>query len=94
MRKVGLDRVMWGSDYPHHESTLPVHAEGLRRAFSDWEPDDVRQVLSRNAAAVYGFDLDALAPIAAQVGPDASTRSRCRSTRCPADSGSPAFTNR
>ena len=23
---VGIDRVMWGSDYPHEEGTLPVHA--------------------------------------------------------------------
>ena len=50
MRKVGLDRMMWGSDYPHHESTYPYTTEGLRLAFADWEPDDVRQVTSRTAA--------------------------------------------
>jgi predicted TIM-barrel fold metal-dependent hydrolase len=69
MRTVGVDRVMWGSDYPHDESTYPNTTEGLRLAFADWEPTEVRQVTSENAAGVYGFDLDALAPVAATVGP-------------------------
>ena len=34
MRKVGVDKFMWGSDYPHHESTYPYTREGLRRAFA------------------------------------------------------------
>jgi predicted TIM-barrel fold metal-dependent hydrolase len=93
MRKVGLDRVMWGSDYPHHESTYPYTTEGLRLAFSDWEPDDVRQVTSRTASSVYEFDLDALAPIAAKVGPRVD-EVKVPLDEVPADSGSPAFTNR
>src|SRR4029450_116340 len=58
MRKVGLDRVMWGSDYPHDESTYPYTTEGLRLAFAAWDPDDVRQVTSGTASDVYEFDLD------------------------------------
>jgi predicted TIM-barrel fold metal-dependent hydrolase len=93
MRKVGLDRVMWGSDYPHHESTYPYTTEGLRLAFSDWEPDDVRQVTSGTASRVYDFDLDALAPIAAKVGPRVD-EVKVPLDEVPADSDSPAFTNR
>ena len=42
---------MWGSDYPHHESTYPYTREGLRRSFAGTEPDELQQVLGGNAAA-------------------------------------------
>jgi predicted TIM-barrel fold metal-dependent hydrolase len=69
MRQLGLDRMMWGSDYPHHEGSGPFSRELMRLAFSEWPEADVAQVLSETAAALYGFDLDALAPIAATCGP-------------------------
>ncbi|MCJ7671944.1 MAG: amidohydrolase, partial [Acidimicrobiia bacterium] len=93
MRKVGLTKVMWGSDYPHHESTYPYTTEGLRVAFAGWEPDDVRQVTSRTAAEVYDFDLDALAPLADSIGPRVDEVARPLD-QVPADSGSPAFLGR
>jgi predicted TIM-barrel fold metal-dependent hydrolase len=91
MRTVGLDRVMWGSDYPHHEGTYPHTTAGLRRAFADWDPAEVRQVTSENVAALYGFDVDALAPIGARVGPRVDDV-RVALDEVPADSASPAFT--
>ena len=66
---IGIDRFMWGSDYPHDEGTHPYTREHLRTRFSDVDPTIVRKLLSENAAALYGFDLDALAPLAAKVGP-------------------------
>ena len=60
---------MWGSDYPHDESTYPNTREGLRRAFAGTDPVELQQLLVGNAATVYGFDLDALAPLAARCGP-------------------------
>jgi predicted TIM-barrel fold metal-dependent hydrolase len=67
--QIGVDRFMWGSDYPHDESTWPNTREGLRRAFAGTPDDELRRLLGGNAAGVYGFDLDALAPLAARVGP-------------------------
>jgi predicted TIM-barrel fold metal-dependent hydrolase len=67
--RIGVERFLWGSDYPHDESTYPNTREGLRRAFAGAPPDELRRVLAANAAEVYGFDLDALAPLAARVGP-------------------------
>jgi predicted TIM-barrel fold metal-dependent hydrolase len=67
--EIGVDRFLWGSDYPHDESTFPHTREGLRRAFAGTDPQELQQVLAGNAAAVYGFDLDALRPIAERVGP-------------------------
>ena len=66
---IGADRFMWGSDYPHDESTYPNTREGLRRAFAGTDPVELQQLLAGNAATVYGFDLDVLAPLAARCGP-------------------------
>ena len=66
---MGEDRFMWGSDYPHDEGTGPFTREHLRQVFSDWEPTRLQAVLAENAAKLYGFDLAALAPLAAKVGP-------------------------
>ncbi len=88
--KIGVDRFMWGSDYPHHESTYPYTREGLRRSFAGTDPVELRQVLGGNAAAVYGFDLDALAPIAARVGPTVEELAEPLD-KIPADATSPGF---
>ena len=66
---IGIDKVMWGSDYPHDEGTYPNTRESLRAAFSGWREPELRMVLSENIAKIYGFDLDALAPLAAAHGP-------------------------
>jgi predicted TIM-barrel fold metal-dependent hydrolase len=61
---VGIDRILWGNDYPHYEGCYPHSRENMRLAFSDLDPAQVRMMLGENAAALYGFDLHALAPIA------------------------------
>jgi predicted TIM-barrel fold metal-dependent hydrolase len=66
---IGLDKFMWGSDYPHEEGTGPYTREHLRQLFHDTDPDELQQILARSAAALYDFDLDALAPLAAKAGP-------------------------
>jgi Amidohydrolase len=67
---------MWGSDYPHKEASYPFSREAIRLAFADCPPDETAAMLGGNAAALYGFDLDALAPIAARVGPSVEEISR------------------
>jgi len=91
MQKTGLTNVMWGSDYPHHEGCPPYSREAIRRCFADWDTADVTQVLSGTAAEVYDFDLAALAPIAARVGPTVEEIA-VPLDEVPKDSGSPAFT--
>ena len=66
---VGVDKIMWGSDYPHKEASFPWSREALRLSFAGVEQTEIEAMLAGNAAGVYGFDLDALAPIAARVGP-------------------------
>ena len=67
--QIGIDRFMWGSDYPHDEGTYPHTREHLRARFHDVDPEEVRKVLTTNAAELYGFDLEALAPLADRIGP-------------------------
>lgn len=67
--KIGLHKWMWGSDYPHDEGTHPFTREHLRALFHDVDRAEMQQLLAGNVAELYGFDLAALAPAAAQHGP-------------------------
>jgi hypothetical protein len=67
--EIGLDHFMWGSDYPHDEGTRPYTREHLRQLFHDVDADELQQLLAGNAAKLYGFDLNALAPLAQNAGP-------------------------
>jgi predicted TIM-barrel fold metal-dependent hydrolase len=57
---VGLDHVLWGNDYPHYEGCYPYSRENMRWCFEGVPEAEVRMMLGENAAALYGFDLDAL----------------------------------
>jgi predicted TIM-barrel fold metal-dependent hydrolase len=69
---IGCDVLMWGTDYPHPEGTWPNTVERLRSDFWPVPVDDSRQILGETAARVYGFDLEALRPIAERIGPTPS----------------------
>lgn len=69
--RIGLDKIMWGSDYPHDEGTYPHTREGLRAAYAGLPREEVAAMTGGNAARVYGFDLTSLDRIAARVGPTA-----------------------
>jgi predicted TIM-barrel fold metal-dependent hydrolase len=54
---IGVGTLMWGSDYPHTESTFPRSREILARILEGTSLDDVRRIVSSNAAGLYGFDV-------------------------------------
>jgi predicted TIM-barrel fold metal-dependent hydrolase len=66
---LGVDRLMWGADYPHTEGSFPNTRLALRLLFSDVPEDEVRVMTSRSAADVYGFDLEYLQTVADEIGP-------------------------
>jgi predicted TIM-barrel fold metal-dependent hydrolase len=66
---VGVERICWGTDYPHYEGTYPHSRLALRHTFHDVDEKQVRQMLGENAAALYGFDLEKLAPLVEKIGP-------------------------
>jgi predicted TIM-barrel fold metal-dependent hydrolase len=67
--EVGVDKIMWGSDYPHMEGTWPHNMASLRTTFHDVPEEDVRRMLGENAIDVYGFDAGALDKVAERIGP-------------------------
>ncbi|MCP4905152.1 MAG: amidohydrolase family protein [bacterium] len=71
--EIGIDRVMWGSDYPHVEGTWPLTKKFLSEAFAGLPEGDVRRMVGENAIECYGFDAAELAPIAERVGPEAES---------------------
>jgi predicted TIM-barrel fold metal-dependent hydrolase len=88
--KIGVGRLMWGSDFPHAEGTFPYSREALRRTFSEIPPAELQQITSGNAAEVYGFDLAALLPHADRVGPTEKEIAQPL-TELPAGATSPVF---
>ena len=60
---------MWGSDYPHLEGTWPNTMKALTETFGDYPEQEIRDILGLNAARIYGFDVEALRPVAAEIGP-------------------------
>lgn len=87
---VGVDRIMWGTDFPHEEGSTPYSREALRATFFDVPEDECRQMFGLTAAEVYGFDLDLLRPIAERVGPTVE-EIRVPLDRVPEDSNCGAF---
>lgn len=67
--EIGVDKYMWGSDYPHIEGTWPNTMEALRNTFATYPEGEIRAMLGGNAIDVYGFDADLLGKLAEQVGP-------------------------
>ena len=66
---VGVDRIMWGDDYPHSEGSYPYSTLALRAAFGGVDPVETAKMLESNAADLYGFDLEALRAIGDKIGP-------------------------
>ena len=85
---LGLDAVMWGTDYPHPEGSWPNTAAKLKADFGDIAVEETRQLLGETAAKVYGFDLDALRPVADRIGPTPQDLGQDPTQR--ADPGAPA----
>ena len=72
-KQLGVDKLMWGTDYPHLEGTWPDTLKSLHETFGGLGEDEIRRMLGQNAAEVYGFDLDVLRPIADEIGPTLQT---------------------
>ena len=70
--EIGVKNLMWGSDYPHPESTFPRSKEALRASYVGLPEDEVRLIVGENAADLYGFDRAMLAQVASRIGPGAA----------------------
>ena len=70
---IGLDNIMWGTDFPHPEGSWPFTRQQMLDTFRDLPDAEIAAMLGGNAAAFYGLDTEKLAPIAARVGPKKSS---------------------
>ena len=68
--RVGIEKIMWGSDYPHLAGSWPNTMDSLRETFSTVPEEETRAMLGGNALEVFDFDAAALAKAAERVGPD------------------------
>ena len=54
---IGVDKLMWSSDYPHQASSWPHSQEVVTRDFKDSSPDDRFKITRGNVAKLYNFEL-------------------------------------
>jgi predicted TIM-barrel fold metal-dependent hydrolase len=52
---IGVDNMLWGSDFPHAESTWPKSQQFLDRIFDGVPEADRRKITADNAAKLFGF---------------------------------------
>jgi len=50
--------MLWGSDFPHAESTWPKSRDFLDRMFAGVPEPDARKITAENAAKLFGFKLN------------------------------------
>jgi predicted TIM-barrel fold metal-dependent hydrolase len=70
--QIGLRNIMWGTDYPHPEGSWPDTRPQMLDTFRGLPEDEIAAMLGGNAARVYGFDVEKLAPLVARIGPEKS----------------------
>ena len=55
---IGMDLIMWGSDFPHSVGTFPDSAYVLDEYFEGVPDDERRQILVENPCKLFGLDPD------------------------------------
>jgi predicted TIM-barrel fold metal-dependent hydrolase len=50
---IGVDNIMWSSDYPHSETTWPNSQQLLDQWLSDLSPDEASKIVRDNARKLY-----------------------------------------
>ena len=58
---IGVDNMMWGSDYPHSESTFPQSRQILAQILAGVPEDDYARIVGGNTARLYHFDMTRIA---------------------------------
>ena len=53
---IGVDKLQWGSDYPHHESTWPYSRMILDEILADCTEDEKAKIAGGNATRVYHLE--------------------------------------
>lgn len=70
---IGIDNVMWGTDYPHPEGSWPHTAEKMKQHLTGIPERELQKLLGDNAVRCYRLDPVALVRIASRIGPTRET---------------------
>jgi predicted TIM-barrel fold metal-dependent hydrolase len=52
---IGVETLMWGSDYPHPDGVWPESSKYIEEQFAGLSPDVVRKITCENAGKFYGL---------------------------------------
>ena len=55
--QIGIDNIMWSSDYPHTASTWPQSQEVIARDFKDVPAAEKWKIVRENVTQLYELDL-------------------------------------
>ena len=72
MHDIGIDNMMWGTDYPHPEGTWPQTKDQMIECFKGMPEKELDKVFGYNAVDFYNLDLDKCLGIAKKIGPEKS----------------------
>ncbi len=53
---IGVDNLLWGSDYPHQESTFPRSRQIIEEILADCTEEEKGKIAGENAARIYNFN--------------------------------------
>jgi len=57
-RDIGVDNLLWSSDFPHSATFWPHSREKIAKDFAGVGENDTKKILAENTARLYGFTLD------------------------------------
>lgn len=60
---IGVDNLIWGNDYPHHDSIWPHSMETIERIFTGVPADEREKMTSTNVMKLYDLSLPAAATV-------------------------------
>jgi predicted TIM-barrel fold metal-dependent hydrolase len=67
--EIGVEKFLFGMDFPHPEGTWPNTWDWIRDAFAGVPENEARAILGENAINFYGLDRPSLVQIADRIGP-------------------------
>ena len=57
---IGVDNLLWGNDYPHHDSIWPNSRKILDEIFADVPDDEQEKMVWSNVIDLYNIDVSKL----------------------------------